>query len=73
MDNANKIENTQSEKDTHKSVQLFLGDELKPLEKKDVSAYDLVSEYEKTKKNRDKSVILWIVACFVVVFCLLMG
>lgn len=73
MDNANKIENTQSEKDTHKSVQLFLGDELKPLEKKDVSAYDLVSEYEKTKKNRDKSVILWIVACFVVVFLLTYG
>ena len=47
--------------------------ELKPLEKKDVSAYDLVSEYEKTKKNRDKSVILWIVACFVVVFLLTYG
>ncbi|MCQ2610429.1 MAG: hypothetical protein MJ169_01655 [Treponema sp.] len=69
MDNDNKISTRQT--DTKDDVMLFLEEELVSLKKKDkVIAYDLETEYAKTKKNRIWSI--WVVLILTVagVFCI---
>ena len=62
MDNDDKIEQA-----THKGVQLFLADVLKPLEKSAGTSYDLTAEYAKTRKNHNRPVWYLLAICFAVV------
>jgi hypothetical protein len=58
----------------HRSeVMLFLKDELQPLSHDKPHAYDLTTEYEKTKKNRSSFIWILMVACFIVVACATYG
>jgi hypothetical protein len=71
MENDDKIMSVQNgtEASSRKAeVRLFLHEELLPLEKsKQVSSYDLVAEYAKTRKNKSPFVWLLLACCFVVV------
>ena len=64
MDNDNQVRDSDF---THRSVRLFLGDELKPLEHESAPAYDLVAEYAKTRRSRNRRVWLLLALCFAVV------
>jgi len=73
MDNDNKIMN--SEEQRHKDVLLFLQDELEPLKLRNrASAYNLETEFAKTKKNKSFFVPLILLSCILVVvlvsFCI---
>lgn len=66
MDNDNKIEENNK---IHQEVMLFLGDELSTIHKNTAGqAYNIEKEYEKTKKNKSKFVIIILVSCFIAVF-----
>ena len=62
MDNANEIVRS-----AHKEVSLFLGDELKSREKEAAVTYDLIKEYAKTARHKNKFVWILLVLCFFVV------
>ena len=68
MDNEHKIAERQSL--THKEVQYFLKDELKPLEYSKKSSYNLTEEYEKTGKNKNKGVTYILLGTFIGVLLL---
>ncbi len=69
MGNDNKITDEQKSKQIHKEVMLFLGDELERIHQtSSEQAYDIVKEYEKTKKHRSPFSALMLTGCFVVVF-----
>ena len=72
MGNDNKIKQTNEQR--HKEVLLFLNDELNRLQTVNSSdSYDLVREYEKTRKNRSPFVSLLLGISILVVFLLAWG
>ena len=72
MDNDNKI-NSFSEEQTHKEVQLFLHDELQKLSFSKAAQYNLEQEYALTKNNKNRSVVIILAVCALVVVLLVMG
>ena len=72
MDNDNKITEIQ-EIQTHNEVQLFLKDELDKLSSVKVKQYNLEEEYARTKKNKNKSVIVILASCALAVSFLVAG
>lgn len=63
MDNADKIVSGL----THKEVALFLGDDLHIQNDENITTYNLVDEYAKTRHHRNFFVWLLLLACFFVV------
>ena len=72
MDNDNKINELQ-EAQTHKEVQLFLKDELKNLSYSKAAQYNLEEEYARTKQHKNRSVVIILCVCAVVVSFLVVG
>ena len=72
MDNDNKINELQ-EAQTHKEVQLFLKDELKNLSYSKAAQYNLEEEYARTKQHKNRSVVIILCVCAVVVSLLVAG
>ena len=72
MDNDNKINELQ-EAQTHKEVQLFLKDELKNLSYSKAAQYNLEEEYARTKQHKNRSVVIILCVCAVVVSLLVVG
>lgn len=64
MDNDDKIEKKSDKSSVHKKVLMFLGDELKPLERGAVSSYNLTLEYQKTRANKNHKVWILLAVCF---------
>lgn len=77
MGNDNKINAAEIEErreaETHREVQLFLGDELKNLSFSKAAQYNLEQEYAKTRKNKNKSVIVILSICVVAVALIVAG
>lgn len=72
MDNDNKINELQKAQ-THKEVQLFLKDELKNLSYSKAAQYNLEEEYARTKQHKNRSVVIILCVCAVVVSLLVVG
>ena len=72
MDNDNKIK-AKSLAGAHEEVQLFLKDELKSLSYSKAAQYNLEQEYARTKKNKNRAVVIIIASCFFAVALLTLG